>query len=857
MNEISARLQLPTLCEVQYDYEEMFGAFEPEISEDFVFTLYNNASARTYRSLFDAASFGDELNSHKYVLDTGASRSLDPFEHVWRYPLLRRATQANTMTSENSKITFHDLSHQNTQLHLKVKQKLRENQENYYQLFALTRSQLTAESFEKAKTINDFSELKSFRRQSTSIVANNNNNRRDGQQSNNANATATTTTTSNYYTTSTTLTTAAASNDSRNRSQLDRSGTSFRAPQKESTQLSNTSTQSTNLTLKRTKTDLSKSSSIANASASVLTTTTTTNNRQNSLTSLKRQSMTNQIAMSIDEEPPMTTSIVETKPIELVSPSAHLEYINLSRQSQMIPKYKSKLVKLKPLEKKLKERTFKHVDNEVPKKQPRIVQEKSVMLKLPKQKEKKKSDVPVVVEKKKKVDTIEQQVEEARAVEAAKQPKRIHVPKVVKPPQKVVETYRPTQVKPALTRNVRMEREEKKNLKMGTVYVNEQEDDESDLEIKQAERSLNTSREDASPPFTRQIPVETPVIVQRPQGATKEKRKKMEKLTVISPIKPETIEMRDEPHDIDFNASAEIEIKSPVKVIEPTPRTPPPGTDTPVEFYEIKPIESMVQPRPKDPLHEKKQQGSKNVKANAYKERKKGDRRPKNAKIDVNSLEIRAKRPVKFRDDADNEAESEEEMLDLTDDWLMRWSIVRDSQRVACQKAFGLYDAHGRGRLSGDALVNAIRSVCPLDNLHMNYLLSVMSLCEVNPFTEGASLQLFAIMVSLAQRVKCLDSDWFQNVLPKLNMASVENKVFKVKNLWNHLVDRQSKTLCIEDVLTEFEAGGVTHEHVMFARDKFSTKTHFDLMDYLTYIPLFVYMHDHIVENPFDQEQFI
>ena len=59
----------------------------------------------------------------------------------------------------------------------------------------------------------------------------------------------------------------------------------------------------------------------------------------------------------------------------------------------------------------------------------------------------------------------------------------------------------------------------------------------------------------------------------------------------------------------------------------------------------------------------------------------------------------------------------------------------------------------------------------------------------------------------------------------------------------------------IEDLMIEFEAGGVTPEHLAFARSKFSNKSHFDLLDYLSYIPLFVYIHDRIVRNPLNEKK--
>lgn len=79
----------------------------------------------------------------------------------------------------------------------------------------------------------------------------------------------------------------------------------------------------------------------------------------------------------------------------------------------------------------------------------------------------------------------------------------------------------------------------------------------------------------------------------------------------------------------------------------------------------------------------------------------------------------------------------------------------------------------------------------------------------------------------------------------------------KIKNLWSILVNPLNKTIDMDDLMIEFCAGGVTSQHLAFAREKFACeqKSHFDLLDYLKYIPLFVFIHDRIVRNPLDEKR--
>ncbi|RNA05418.1 neurofilament medium polypeptide-like isoform X2 [Brachionus plicatilis] len=190
------------------------------------------------------------------------------------------------------------------------------------------------------------------------------------------------------------------------------------------------------------------------------------------------------------------------------------------------------------------------------------------------------------------------------------------------------------------------------------------------------------------------------------------------------------------------------------------------------------------------------------------------------------------------------------EQFILEDDWLLKWCILENHRNVRCEAAFAKHDSRKRGFLNGEELIQAIESIVKLNNLKMTYLFSVLNLVNVDALMFGADIKLFTIIVSLANRISHLDENWFSNLLPQYDLFTVENKVFKVKNLWSYLVDRETKLICIKDVLIEFEAGGVTSKHVEYAKDKFSHKIYFDIVDYLTYIPLFVHIHDKIIHNP-------
>lgn len=59
-----------------------------------------------------------------------------------------------------------------------------------------------------------------------------------------------------------------------------------------------------------------------------------------------------------------------------------------------------------------------------------------------------------------------------------------------------------------------------------------------------------------------------------------------------------------------------------------------------------------------------------------------------------------------------------------------------------------------------------------------------------------------------------------------------------------------------EKLLVELRAGGLRPSHVDSVLQKLaSTQRHLDFLDFLSYIPLFIYIHLSVVSNPLDTSQ--
>lgn len=148
-------------------------------------------------------------------------------------------------------------------------------------------------------------------------------------------------------------------------------------------------------------------------------------------------------------------------------------------------------------------------------------------------------------------------------------------------------------------------------------------------------------------------------------------------------------------------------------------------------------------------------------------------------KIDFNFFNFFGRKRRNQIPESDDGSDAEV-FVGLSDDWLFKWCIFNEKKQKQCERIFAQFDRNRRGYLIGEQLLDAIDAISKLNNLKTNYLFSVLKLCEADPLAHGADLKLFTLIVSLAYRIKHLDDDWFNNMLPNLDLSTVENKMFKV-----------------------------------------------------------------------------
>ena len=68
-------------------------------------------------------------------------------------------------------------------------------------------------------------------------------------------------------------------------------------------------------------------------------------------------------------------------------------------------------------------------------------------------------------------------------------------------------------------------------------------------------------------------------------------------------------------------------------------------------------------------------------------------------------------------------------------------------------------------------------------------------------------------------------------------------------------MDPETNTIPLDQLCVELRAGGVSLQHEREVREKLGHLSSLDLLDFMTYIPLFLMIHTSVVDNPLDDSR--
>ncbi|XP_059170158.1 uncharacterized protein LOC131951780 [Physella acuta] len=163
-----------------------------------------------------------------------------------------------------------------------------------------------------------------------------------------------------------------------------------------------------------------------------------------------------------------------------------------------------------------------------------------------------------------------------------------------------------------------------------------------------------------------------------------------------------------------------------------------------------------------------------------------------------------------------------------------------------------VFDTLDQGRcgwLSRGEAATALRIInTKLNSKEEEFLYRVLELTGYNT-CDGVDFKVFSVLAALSQRITSLDS-WMKLMIQELDFKHLEIKTFLCKKLWEICVDPTTKTIPLEQLIVELRSGGVSESHEASVKERLGHLPALDLLDFLTYSPLFIMIHQAIVDNP-------
>ncbi|CAI9735968.1 Hypothetical predicted protein [Octopus vulgaris] len=160
-------------------------------------------------------------------------------------------------------------------------------------------------------------------------------------------------------------------------------------------------------------------------------------------------------------------------------------------------------------------------------------------------------------------------------------------------------------------------------------------------------------------------------------------------------------------------------------------------------------------------------------------------------------------------------------------------------------------DADKKGWLTTEEMLLGLRSInSQLTAPKEEYLCRIIEMTGYS-IEDGADFQLFAILAALSNRITSLD-DWMKNIVDRFDYQLLDMKTFKCKTLWECNVDPDTHKISLDQLCVDLKAGGVSLSHEEEVRSKLQHLNALDLLDFLTYVPLFIMVHNSVVDNPLD-----
>ncbi|XP_063953968.1 glutamic acid-rich protein-like [Lytechinus pictus] len=191
---------------------------------------------------------------------------------------------------------------------------------------------------------------------------------------------------------------------------------------------------------------------------------------------------------------------------------------------------------------------------------------------------------------------------------------------------------------------------------------------------------------------------------------------------------------------------------------------------------------------------------------------------------------------------------------ETTIDYMNHFRLVEKSKLDPMARSFTVEDKERTCVLTLDAMreaLNGVPSLSALKTKQLEYVLKVLDLDDHSRIT----FKMFAVIGAICERMTAMDAVG-QALIDQSDLLDIQRKMDLYSSMFycNVSSERDDNYVTVETLRIELKAGGLNRfqEDYIISKMNPSEYNTVSFLDYMAYIPLFLSMHDNIIDNPFD-----
>ncbi|OAF66490.1 hypothetical protein A3Q56_05779 [Intoshia linei] len=185
-------------------------------------------------------------------------------------------------------------------------------------------------------------------------------------------------------------------------------------------------------------------------------------------------------------------------------------------------------------------------------------------------------------------------------------------------------------------------------------------------------------------------------------------------------------------------------------------------------------------------------------------------------------------------------------------EFVNHYQLVEPNKIYSYARAFVVEDYDMDSLIDGDRVKEAVLSVPSVGEIsekQMNYISSILGFEDTTKLT----FRMFAVMVAVAERVTQMDS-YCKKLLEISDTVDIQRKMVLYRSLFYCNLEYQTDKNYISSQILKIEliAGGLNYDQQKYVINRLTQNIYNEIsfIDYLTYIPLFLSLHDKMCINP-------